>query len=266
MPPVAIRWTLTEAGLRTAVFTAAKKIFYSIDRPDMYIRKLADSLDHKIMGDAAAISVAHYISSSGGNSLIYDLIREDDFKSPDPGWDVLISNQEIPQTKIPEILQGRFGEATTISVKSSRLPSRDTIERAISIRDFKIFKRPYEHNIEDSLSTMIEAQVYYNYTETLYADLELDDSIEIPLKAAISEIDRASKKSECAHAIDFIMDLLNVRNRWRDCYLTAYDTFDNIVSYSASLPVQQRSWESFGNQMWIAPLRRGESFQNILNL
>lgn len=266
MPPVAIQWTLTDEGLRTAVFTAAKKISYSIDRPGMYRRDLADSLDHKIMGDAAATSVAHYISSSGGNALIYDFIREDDFKKPDPGWDVLISNQEIPQTQIPEILQGRFGGATTISVKSSRLPSKDTIESAIGIRDFKIFKKPNEHNIEDSLTTMIEAQVYYNYTETLYANLELDDSIETPLRAAISEIDRSLKKSECAHAIDFIMDLLNVRNRWGDCYLAAYDTFDNMVSYSASLPVQERAWESFGKQMWIAPLRRGESFPNILNV
>lgn len=264
MPPRAIEWRLTTEGLRTAIFTAAKKMHYSIDRPGMYRRTPADSLDHKIMGDAAAISLAHFISENGGHYQIYDRIRNDDFKSYDPGWDILIGHSLEAVDRHDRILNGDFNNLFTISVKSSRLPQNDTIESAIRNRDFKIFKQNNHDTIADSLEAKAEAQVYYGYEDTLFANLPLNTPAHTQINTAIKNITLCDSKSQCTTDIDTIMNLLEVNHRWANCYLTAYNTRDEIIEFSNNLPDNQKDWNSFGKQMWVAPLRNGKSVMELL--
>ncbi|APQ58045.1 hypothetical protein PPOLYM_04797 [Paenibacillus polymyxa] len=253
MAPTPIQWRISEKGMRLAVFWAAKKLRYSIDRSSMHPRNLPEKLDHKIMGDIATISVMEYLNYIGTNATVYDLIRRDDFKRPDPGWDIVVgldARRWGSETNDPRNPIG----LTTISVRSSRLPSNDTLETAILSRDFKIFKQ--STTIAQDLKTDLELQVYYPLESTQIGDLDIG-AAEVDMIKSASKFDR----EPCEN----IIEKLNVSNRWGECYLVGYDERDSMIAFNNQL--KKKSWESkhkgHTKEMWVAPLENGKSMPSI---
>lgn len=241
-----------------AIEWACKKLNHSIDRSNMNRRPIAESLDDKIMGDIATIVVCQYLREKGYGAIAYDQIRIDNFEKPDPGWDVLLAKPEDKKrlnnwgrsTTAPLIAPEY---ALTISVKSSRLPIRDTIEAAIRTRDFKIFDM-HNKSIDDDLTADIETQVYYDYHNT-----QLDKNIIITKK----NVEDVIKDRVHANIID---NVLSINERFQSCILARWNFSENI-SESCKERLKNSStkavWESYGKRMWLAPLHEGYSFKDV---
>lgn len=237
-----------------AIQWACKKFDNSIDRPDMNIRDITEALDDKIMGDVATIAVCQYLRESGFGAVAYDQIRSDNFENPDPGWDVVVSNNKAllnnwaRTTTEPAIIPGF---ALSISVKSSRLPKGDDINSAIKRRDFKIFNLN-NNQISLDLTADIETQVYYELEKTQLYKLQIT-------YREISEaiLDRGKCKT--------IDEKLKINFRYAECILSRWN-FSREIIIKTNMRVKNNervTWNSFGKFMWIAPLLEGYSFRNL---
>lgn len=237
-----------------AIEWASKKLYNSIDRPNMNSRGITEALDDKIMGDVATIAVCKYLREMGFAAITYDQIRKDNFKNPDPGWDVAVCkdkdslNHWARMTHEPTIVP-RF--ALSISVKSSRLPKGDDIYSAIQRRDFKIFNL-YNNQISLDLTADIETQVYYELERTQLNNLNITHK----------DVVHASIDRENCKIID---KKLMIYHRYGQCILSRWNFAQNIIAKTnMRLKNNQRiSWSSFGKSMWIAPLLEGYSFQDL---
>ncbi|PHM62953.1 hypothetical protein [Xenorhabdus ishibashii] len=237
-----------------AIEWASKKLDNSIDRPNMNSRGISEALDDKIMGDVATIAVCKYLREVGFAAIAYDQIRNDDFKNPDPGWDVAVSkdkrllNHWANMTDEPTIVPSF---ALSVSVKSSRLPKGDDIYSAIQRRDFKIFNLN-NNQISLDLTADIETQVYYELEKTQLHNLQVmhRDVVEATL-------DRKNCK--------VIDEKLMIHFRYSQCILSRWNFSQDIIT-KTNMRLQKNqgiTWSSFGKSMWIAPLLEGYSFQKI---
>lgn len=246
--PQPIIWQVSPDGVHMAILWACKKLYYSIDRPGMNRRSLAEKLDDKIMGDLATVAVLEYLAGINVPSIAYDQVRGDDFRLPDPGWDIVIGKDAISwgnNPKDPMTPTGMF----TASVRSSRLPRNDTLEQALRTRDFKIFAAANK-TIAVSITADIEMQVYYNYQDTQLDANAVDQQ-------RIAQSVRSLKVQE-------IINLLSIQQRFGRCFLTAWNDKTTIIQYSRTL--SKPYWESFGKRMWFAPLRLGKDFKELKEL
>lgn len=246
--PQPVIWQVSPGGFHMAILWACKKLYYSIDRPGMNTRSLAEKLDDKIMGDLATVAVLEYLAGIGVPALAYDQIRREDFRLPDPGWDIAIgkdaiswgSNAVDPMT--PTGLR-------TASVRSSRLPRNDTLDQAVRTRDFKIFA-PANKTITDSITADIEIQVYYNYQGSQLNATTIDQ--------------RRLGQSVRNLQVQEIMNMLDIEQRFGKCFLTAWNYKTVIIQHSRTLA--RAYWESYGKRMWFAPLRLGKDFKELQEL
>lgn len=246
--PQPVVWQVSTDGLETAILWACKKLYYSIDRPGMNRRPLPEKLDDKIMGDLATVAVLEYLGSTGVAAVAYDQIRRDDFRLPDPGWDIVIGKDVVLWGSNPRDPTTPTG-LLTASIRSSRLPRTDTLEQAVRTRDFKIFA-PVNKNIAESITTDVEIQVYYNYRESQLDTNAVD-------QRQIAQSVRSLQAQE-------IMDILSIERRFGKCFLTAWNYKTAIVQHARTLP--RPYWESFGKRMWFAPLRLGKDFRELQEL
>ncbi|EAQ53538.1 hypothetical protein [Vibrio sp. MED222] len=237
-----------------AIEWACKKLDNSIDRPNMNARGVSEALDDKVMGDIATIVVCKYLREVGLGAVAYDQIRTDGFEKPDPGWDVVVSknrsglNRWARGTKEPTIVPGF---ALSISVKSSRLPAADNIQRALNQRDFKIFNLN-NNQISLDLTADIETQVYYNLEKTQLCNL----------KVTKEDVINATINRQNCKVID---EKLMINDRYNECILSRWAFSEDIVNKTKSrIQANQKiMWSSFGKSMWIAPLSEGFSFQQL---
>ncbi|SHO23771.1 Putative uncharacterized protein [Moritella viscosa] len=237
-----------------AIEWACKKLDNSIDRPNMNARGVSEALDDKIMGDIATIAVCKYLREVGLGAVAYDQIRTDYFEKPDPGWDVVVSknkgelNRWARSTNEPTIIPGF---ALSISVKSSRLPAADNIQRAINQRDFKIFNLN-NNQIDLDLTADIETQVYYNLEKTQLCNLKITKE----------DVINATMNRENCKVVD---KKLMINARYNECILSRWVFSENIVNQTnLRMQSNQRfTWSSFGKSMWIAPLSEGFSFRQL---
>lgn len=244
-----IQWNVSSNGVLKGIFWATKKLRFSIDRPGMNRRGLSEALDDKIMGDIATIAVLEYLDSMGVVAIAYDNIRNDNYKKPDPGWDIAIGKEALiwGQTTTSPIFPNGL---TTASIKSSRLPRNDTLRRAIETRDFKIFN--YSTKIENDIKTDIEVQVYYDYQTTQLGNQKVtQEDVDICRNTTIIN----------NLACENIRKKLDITTRWSKCYIVGFNDKASIIQYSYKL--EKKTWSSYGKEMWFAPLREGLSIAEI---
>lgn len=246
--PQPIIWQVRPDGILMAILWACKKLYYSIDRPGMNPRSLPKKLDDKIMGDLATVAVLEYLAGIGVPAVAYDQIRRDNFRLPDPGWDLAIGKDAVSWGSNPRDPMTPTG-LLTASIRSSRLPRNDTLEQAVRTRDFKIFAHTNK-TIADSITADIEIQVYYNYQET-----QLDAN-------AIDQ--RRVGQGVRSLQVQEIMNLLSIKQRFGRCFLTAWNYKTAIIQHSGTL--SKPYWESYGQRMWFSPLRLGKDFRELKEL
>jgi len=247
--PKPITWKVHQDGMLDAIQWASRKLFYSIDRPGMNPRSMTERLDDKIMGDVATAAVLEYLAAMEIPAAAYDQVRTDRFQSPDPGWDIVVGENAlawVESTKDPKTPVG----LTTASVRSSRLPRRDSLGQAVRTRDFKIFA-PAGKSIEDCIAADIEVQVYYDYHRSQLGNKRID-------RAHVQQCARDRAQGE------EIIKRLDIKQRYGTCYLTAWNRKASIVQHSRTL--SQPFWSSFGKRMWIAPLRLGKDMKDLQEL
>jgi hypothetical protein len=235
-----------------AVKWVCRRLAFTIDRGQMNSRSIAEKLDDGIMGEIASIAIMQYLSDSGRQVVAYDQIRRDEYKDPDPGWDVLVSNkvdleQWILTTQNPKI---KPIDAHSISIKSSRIPKadEDNIETAVNRRDYKIFKK--NSSIIDDLTADFEAQVYYPLVTSVF-----DKKWNI------------SSEQLQQHNYELIMNELHIMERYSNCFICGLASKKVIADYSRTQPVGSRSWgsmhEGHNKEMWRAPLTLGTSLLTL---
>ena len=246
--PQPIIWQVRPDGILTAILWACKKLYYSIDRPGMNPRPLAEKLDDKIMGDLASVAVLENLEGINVSAVAYDQVRRDNFRLPDPGWDIAIGKDALSWANNPRDPMRPTG-LFTASIRSSRLPRNDTLEQAVRTRDFKIFAQP-NRTIVESITADIEMQVYYNYQESQLNARDIDQ--------------RRIAQSVQSIQVQEIKKLLNIERRYGRCFLTAWNYKTAIVQHSRTLATPY--WESFGKRMWFAPLRLGKDFKELKEL
>lgn len=246
--PQPIIWQVRPDGIHMATLWACKKLYDSIDRPGMNLRSLPERLDDKIMGDLATVAVLEYLAGIGVPAVAYDQVRRDDFRKHDPGWDIVIGKDAVSWGSNPRDPMTPTG-LLTASIKSSRLPPKDTLEQAVRIRDFKIFVYPNK-TIADSITTDIEMQVFYDYQGS---------------QLKVNTIDQR-RIDQCARNLQVqeITNLLSIERRYGRCFLTAWNYKTAIIQHSRTLSTP--TWESFRKPMWIAPLRLGKDFKELKEL
>lgn len=243
-----------------AIEWAVKKLNYSIDRPNMNRRPISEALDDKIMGDIATIAICQFLRRAGLKAIAYDQIRKDNFELPDPGWDILVASQHhklntwgrstLTPCNLPDY-------AVSLSVRSSRLPKTDTIEKAMKIRDFKVFDN-HNGKIELDLTADIETQVYYDLEKTkLYGNITNKDV----QQALLSR-----------HNCTVIEEKLGIQSRFDSCYLASWNFASNIINHCKTLEMRgaNTTWPSYHGgetkRMWKAPLSMGQSFDKAYNM
>lgn len=235
-----------------AVKWVCNRLAYTIDRDQMNPRSISERMDDGVMGEIASVAVMQFLTDNGRYTIAYDQIRKDEYKDPDPGWDVLTSQTSFSDWIATENdIKIKPNFAYSFSIKSSRIPKadRDDISVAIEKRDFKIFKK--SASIDLDIFADFEVQVYY-----LLQKSEFDKSLSISLE------DINNKN------IDAIIEKMKLIGRYSECFLSGAASRNALILYSNSLPVQQRYWSSYHagyeKQMWKAPLRLGKSFESLI--
>lgn len=140
-----------------------RKASYTRDRNGLPQRNVCKTFLSKIRGDLSTRITQQYIKDIlPENKVIqsYDDLRNDYYEMSDPGWELIVGNYPLSQTKTdPNHLTN---DQITVSVKSSIIPWDDLLPENISkhkILDFKILK---EHDaISSDLHADIEVQVYF---------------------------------------------------------------------------------------------------------
>lgn len=258
-PPLLITKQVPPERILIATQWACRKLHHAIDRPNMNERPYYQRLDDKIMGDIATIEVAAHLRELGIKCVAYDQIRINRFEENDPGWDLAIGpdandwgRKAMNEGDRADRADPRYPPDTlvTASVKSSRVPERGYLGNMIRKYDFKIFARPNQ-TIEQAVTSAIEIQVYYDYHA-------VPRPTEEQLEDAVARC--ANNRADC----QAVVDVFGVVHRFGRCYLTAWNTRDDIITYSHSLPEGQRTWISYHEgaeaPMWRAPLKRGRGF------
>ncbi|MEM8857551.1 MAG: hypothetical protein AAGD96_04480 [Chloroflexota bacterium] len=249
--PEPILWQ-TE-NLLAAVEYAAKKLYFSVDRRNMNKRSLTESLDDKIMGEVATVAVVEYLRSVGFDAASYDQFRRDDFKRPDPGWDILFGHGVYRWVEVAQKTVDRPETIKTASVKSSRLPKGDDITAAILKRDFKIFCTP-QKSLEVTLTADYEMQVYFDRERSW-----LNKSLSITADDVNTCIQQREK-------CQIVLEKLNIEQRYGSCFLTTWNKKEQILRDSAAF--SRKTWTSFhaghAKKMWVAPLKNGSSFEKMV--
>jgi hypothetical protein len=250
--PKPITWQIQ--NLLAAIEYAAKKLFFSVDRKNMNRRPLTESLDDKIMGEVATVAVVEYLRSMGIQAASYDQFRIDGFERLDPGWDILFGPGTYGWIETDDRSEGRPTMVKTASIKSSRLPNGDSLQAAITKRDFKILVKPGQ-SLEQSLTADIEMQVYFERQKSW-----------LPKGVQVT----ADEVHGCMIAREnctIVLEKLNIVQRFGVCSLTAWHGREQIVLESAKL--KQAQWTSYhagsGKKMWCAPLKHGFGFEQIKN-
>lgn len=218
------------------------KTFHSVDRVGLPAREWVQRVDQKIMGDVATDALATWISRELElDAILYDDVRCDGCELRDPGWDIGLADDGIPD---PVSWEGPWcppPAICTISVKSSRVPAKDgDVPTAVSRRDFKILA--YSQSIFEDLNADIEAQVYY-------------DMQSWPSAQSVNreEIERATTDLAMAREIGKRLD---VRARFGRPFFVGFASADALVNFSNGLPRPKRTFLMPGLQkrFWTAPL------------
>jgi hypothetical protein len=247
--PQPITRRVEDEGLLDAIRWSCRKLRHKVDRPGMNARGVSEKLDDNIMGDTATVAVLEYLRELCVPAVAYDTVRTDDFRQHDPGWDVAVGRGARAWAERPVEPREPVG-LVTASVRSSRLPQNDSLSDAIRRRDFKIFAPP-NRRIEDCITADVEIQVYYDYRRTQLAERTIT-----PEQIDACVRDRAAGRE--------ISERLAVRERFGQCFLTAWNFKDEIVRHSRTLA--QPRWSSFGKAMWFAPLRLGKDMTRLTEL
>lgn len=248
MPPVPISIEVDDNKILHAIRWACCILHFSIDRPGLNTRELTEKLDDKIMGDVATAAVLQYLSALGVPAVAYDQVRTDDYKLPDPGWDIVIG---VTRDQYPDLAAGQLSlPSYTASVRSSRTVGTKSVEQCIQAYDFKIFALPGK-SLSQCITAGLEIQVYYDIAVTELGSLRVTQG----------QIDRCIQRiAQCRE----IADALQVRQRYGRCYLTAWNTKEAIVSDVVQLTSQ--TWSNRGKLMWRAPLVTARSMPELANL
>lgn len=236
--------TLPESddALAATVQRSCIKTFHSVDRRGLPPRGWMKRVDQKIMGDVATDAAALWLSGELNlDVILYDDVRQDGFELRDPGWDISVSDDGIPQ---PTSWEGRWqppSSMCTISIKSSRIPASDgNVSTAVSRRDFKILT--YSSEIFDDLNADIEAQIYYDVQSW-------------PSENAVSrgDIERATTDLAMARKIG---ERLDVRTRFGRPVLVGFAAASDLAEYSNDLPRSDRTFfmPGLNKKFWKAPL------------
>jgi len=249
--PVPLYRKLHEETAYSALEYSCKKLEYSIDRPGMNPRSIAEGIDDKVMGDIACIELKEFLKEKGVFVKTYDELRIDDYKQPDPGWDLVAGSAakkwllRVGDPSIPD------NDVIKLSVKSSRIPRGRTIEYCISNFDFKIFR--VHDTIVDDIISEIEVQVYYQYEESRF----------IGFQVTSDQVKRA--KRDGYHEL---MEKLDILERYRTPILTAFIKREEMIEISKDLAGKNRAiWvsvhEGYNKEMWRMPLKLGRDIRKL---
>ncbi len=246
--------TVSSETISDAVRWVRNRILYTTDRGQMNPREISERWDDGIMGEIASVAVMQFLKDKGRHVISYDQIRRDEYKEPDPGWDVLCSRHDFDEwLDTTDNVKIKPDNAHSFSIKSSRIPKadQDDIHIAIQKRDFKIFKK--SDSIDSDLTSDFEVQVYFSLNRSKYNE------------NLVISIDEAMNGD-----IDLIIHRLKLIDRYGFCYLSGAASRSTIINYSNSLPEKKRYWKSnhagYEKHMWNAPLSLGVSFATITKL
>lgn len=242
---------LRENTACSALECSCEKLIYSIDRPNMNPRSIAERIDDKVMGDIACLEVKDFLDENGVFVRNYDELRIDKYQQPDPGWDLVagaaarkwICRINDPSSPDDDVIK--------LSVKSSRIPRGRTIEDCISNYDFKIFK--VHSAIIDDLTSDMEVQVYYQYEESRFVGLNIEPH----------EVKRARREG-----YQELMEKLDILKRYRTPILTAFISAEEMTRISNDLAQEnEASWisshEGYQKEMWRMPLKYGQDMRKL---
>jgi hypothetical protein len=234
-----------------ALTWVCRRYLFTVDRQDMNPRSLSEKIDDGVMGEIAAVAVMQFLADHGRHVIAYDQVRTDQYKDPDPGWDILSSHISFDDWKnTSEDFKIKPENAHSFSIKSSRIPEadQDNIDLAISRRDFKIFKRSV--SIDLDITADFEVQVYF-----LLQASKFDRSFTIAADQLKND------------DIDAMIVSLSLMERYGECLLSGAASKSTLVAYSNTLPPDKRSWNSnhagYNKPMWSAPLTLGRSFETL---
>ena len=206
---------------------------HTIDRESMNRRSLTERLDDIIMGEIGSTAVMQYLIERGNRVIAYNDIRKDEYRDPDPGWDL-------------SVRAVKTNKCHTLSVKASRIPKadHDSMDAVIERRDFKVLVRADE--IEWDLRSDYEAQVYFPLRSSVFDGVEA-----IPMRMVQDE------------DADMVLRRLRLPSRYGTCFICGFASRVAIVAHSEGLAERgdDLSWTSHhagsSKKMWIAPLSLG---------
>ena len=230
--------------MQRAVVWAARRVRYTINRARMNERGPAEKMDDAVMGEIASAAVAQYLDDERGQLVLaYDDVRTDEYRDPDPGWDLACGASLEGWPGPADDPRTPAAGALTFSVKSSRIPERygDRLADAVAACDFKVLK--HSESIEEDLTSDFETQVYYELATSRFRP---------GLLTTMAEIE--------ALDVDAIIGGLQLKDRYSRCTLVGFASRQRIAAHSRQLARAgpPSSWLSnhagHAKPMWIAPL------------
>lgn len=215
-------------------------------------RGVSEKVDDGIMGEIGSIAVMQVLEDRGRTVIAYDDVRTE-YEAEDPGWDLSTGGRDLARwSDDPDDPRIPPTTANTLSIKSSRIPERDSgIHEAIERRDFKILKK--SDRIENDLEANFTIQVYYPRERSEYnSSLSIDpEDVEVLSDPSVNPENVRGR-------VDSILDGLEVMRRYGHCYLTGYASRQDVIEYINGLPDHNRTWPSWHQgherEMWVAPL------------
>ena len=254
-----IEITVDKGWAEKAVRWACRRLQYTIDRPNMNPRSLAERLDDIVMGEIGSAAVAQFLVDRGNRVIAYDEVRKDGSRQPDPGWDLVVGPALDGWPYVGDDVRMPPESAHTISVRTSRIPKadEDSIDLAIERRDFKVFKK--SEMIEDDLSSDYETQIFYRLSESKMKGIGNITEVPYIVRAAIEGSRYVGDEEFKA-----INRWLHLRERYGKCFLVGFISKEALTDYSRLLIESQEPtcWNSWhggeSKEMWRAPLSLGK--------
>jgi len=218
--------------LLKAVEWGCRIVMHAGDRESMNQRSLTERLDDIIMGEIGSTAVMQYLIGRGNNVIAYNNVREDEYRDPDPGWDLTVGPTS----------NGYF----TLSVKASRIPKvdNDFMGLVMERRDFKVLVE--SDRIEWDLRSDYEVQVYFSLQSSVFDGVE--------------DVSMRMVQDEDA---DMVLKRLRLPSRYGTCSICGFASREAIVAHSRGLAKKGEDikWTSHhagsSKKMWIAPLSLG---------
>lgn len=210
-------------------------------------RTLLELLDNLMQGDLAKNSLLWYLRRCKIALFDYDEIRSDDFKEPDPDWDLCTPD-----------------EKTFIEVKSSLPPAylkkgnERFSNRIVEELDIKITagsRRKSAGGKEQrlvppgELKADIHIQVYYNA---------------VRLERSDSPNDFNHIKKRIAANPESILDMIRFEKRLKHPYFFGFCTRDKIVDYLKKS--ESKTWEYADCIYWRFPIRKAQNMTDLIKL